>query len=143
MYYVIFSFSLVIALDYENKFMSFDTPYDNKSTTDSFNYGYWFKYQPLNLLGIKGRFNFFTNTTKTIPNRYLLSAEVSSENTLTMCHYSLDNYDHVIEILKSSGTDTYKYTFSFDKYLYEGYWNFFGIQKFKDKADEYQIIFVR
>ena len=141
MYYVIFSVSLVIALDYENKFMSFDTPYDNKSTTDSFNYGYWFKYQPLNLLGIKGRFNFFTNTTKTIPNRYMLSAEVSSENTLTMCHYSLDNYDHVIEILKSSGTDTYKYTFSFDKYLYEGYWNFFGIQIYK--ADEYQIIFVR
>ena len=71
----------------------------------------------------------------------MISAEVSSENTLTLCHYSLDNYDHVIEILKSSGTDTYKYTFSFDKYMYEGYWNFFGIQKYK--IDEYQIFFVR
>lgn len=90
-------------------------------------------------MGIKGRFSFFKNNTKTLPNRYLISAEVSSENTLTLCHYSLDNYDHVLEILKSSGTDTYKYTFSFDKYKYEGCWSFIGIQIIK--TDEYQIIF--
>ncbi|KAM3129918.1 hypothetical protein pb186bvf_018027 [Paramecium bursaria] len=113
-----------------------DKPYSSLITNPSYNYGYWFKFQPLTKLKQR-RFGNSTNYFYATQNEYLLSFELSSENTLSLWHIQTDKFDHIVNILQTDGMKSY--VFTPDLQEYEGRWNFFGIQVINE--NQYQIIF--
>ncbi|KAM3129868.1 hypothetical protein pb186bvf_017977, partial [Paramecium bursaria] len=112
-----------------------DLPYSKQTQSKDYNYGYWFKYQPL-LQQSNSLVFGDTSTDYVIQNQYLVGFELSDENKLSLWHYS-DSFNHQVTITSPEGLKTYQ--FQQDLLKYEGQWNFFGIQIIND--DQYQIIF--